>query len=225
MSLISLVSDLKTDWKNLLLEQNSELIRLSEIHDNQKKTYEPHLSILPPDNLIFNAFSFFNIKETKVLLLGQDPYIHKGEAQGLCFSVPVGIKVPPSLSNIFKELETNYGKRSNTDLSDWAEQGVLLLNAALTVLEGKSNINAKHWKNTTDCIIKDVSDRCQNVVFILWGNFAIAKKELIDEKKHLILTGVHPSPLSASRGFFGNNHFRIANEYLKENGKDEINWV
>jgi len=224
MSLISLVKDIKTDWKNLILIQ--DLDKISKNHDEQKKTYEPHLSILPPDNLIFNCFNFFNIADTKILILGQDPYIHIGEAQGLCFSVPDGVKMPPSLLNIFKELENIYGiRRTNTDITDWAQQGVLLLNSALTVLEGKSNINAKIWMKFTDNIINEISKRCDGVVFILWGNYAIGKEGLIDGEKHFILKSVHPSPLSASRGFFGNNHFKLANDYLKKKGKKEIKWI
>ena len=227
MSLLSLVNNIQTDWKELLLEQSEELERISEDHERQKSSYEPDVAILPPDEYIFHAFDFFNITETKVLVLGQDPYIHRGEAQGMCFSVPNGIKkIPPSLLNIFKELESIYGeKRGETDLSDWASQGVLLLNSALTVLEMKSNFNAKLWENFTDTIIHEVSNRCKNIVFILWGNYAISKEKFIDGKKHLILKSAHPSPLSANRGFFGNNHFKLANDYLKKNKKQEIKWV
>lgn len=224
MLLQTLISNLKTDWKSILLQK--ELEKISEIHQSQKETYNPHLEILPPDNLIFNAFNYFNIPETKIVILGQDPYIHRGEAQGLCFSVTEGIKMPPSLLNIFKELETIYGKRrSKTDLTDWAQQGVLLLNTALTTLEGKSNFNSKLWANYIDKIIEQISKVTNGVVFILWGNNAITKRKLIDEKKHLVLTSAHPSPLSATRGFFGNNHFALANEYLKNQGKKEIQFV
>jgi len=226
MSLIILLENLKTDWKELLLEQKETLDEISKIHDSQKSTYQPHLQILPSENLIFNCFNFFNVQQTRVIILGQDPYQNVGLPMGLCFSVPVGAKMPPSLLNIFKELQTIYGEtRINTDLTDWAQQGVLLLNTALTVLEGKSNFNAKIWKKFTDKVIKDISDNCFNLVFILWGNNAIEKKSLIDEKKHLILTSAHPSPLSASRGFFGNNHFGLANNYLKTHGKEKINWI
>ena len=223
MSLISFVNELSTDWKNVLIQ---DLEDISNFHDEQKKLYEPHVHILPPNELVFNCFKFFDISLTKVVILGQDPYIHPGEAQGLCFSVPNGVKCPPSLLNIFKELENIYGtRRTNTDLTDWAKQGVLLLNTALTVLEGKSNFYAKNWVKYTDNIIAEVSKKCEGIVFILWGNNAIGKESLIDGKKHLILKSVHPSPLSASRGFFGNNHFRKANEYLRENGKNEILWI
>ena len=226
MSLLLLVKKIPTDWKGLLLNQKEELEKISEFHDKQKETYEPHLQILPPDNLIFNCFNFFNISQTKIVILGQDPYQNIGLPMGLCFSVPNGTRTPPSLINIFKELESSYGKlRTQNDLSDLAKQGVLLLNTSLTVLEGKSNSFAKIWVKFTDKIIKDISDNTEKVVFILWGNNAIGKESLIDGKKHLILKSVHPSPLSASRGFFGNNHFRKANEYLRENGKNEILWI
>jgi uracil-DNA glycosylase len=224
MSLVRLIENLVTDWGEILIDE--ELERISKIHENQKDMYEPHLEIFPPDNLIFNCFNFFNIRDTKVVILGQDPYINRGEAQGLCFSVPNGVKTPPSLLNIFKELEAIYGnRRIKTDLRDWAEQGVLLLNTALTVLEGKSNINAKLWVKYTDKIISEISKRCEGVVFILWGNNAIGKSEFIDEKKHMILKSVHPSPLSASRGFFGNNHFGKTNDYLNGLGKKKIEWI
>jgi len=227
MSIIQLVENIQTNWKDILLEQRNELEKISGVHTQQKTMYEPDLQILPSDEKIFNAFNYFNIEETKVLLLGQDPYINIGEAQGLCFSVPNGIKkVPPSLVNIFKELETEYGKlRKETDLTDWSQQGILLLNSALTVLQGKSNFNAKIWVNFTDKIIQEVSNRCNGVVFVLWGNNAIMKEKLVDLSKHKILKSVHPSPLSASRGFFGNNHFKEINDYLKKNGKKEIKWL
>jgi len=226
MSLVGLVKNLVTDWGEILLLDVGELERISKIHDSQKATYEPHLQIFPADNLIFNCFNFFNIMDTKVVILGQDPYINKGEAQGLCFSVPEGVKTPPSLLNIFKELEAFYERRrTKTDLRDWAEQGVLLLNTALTVLEGKSNINAKLWVKFTDMIISEISRRCIGVVFILWGNNAIGKLQLIDGNRHLILRSVHPSPLSASRGFFGNNHFGGANDYLGKIGRGVIEWI
>ena len=225
MTLINQLQQLSTNWKTVL--GNSDLLsNISTQHSEQKKTYEPHLLIFPPDNLIFNAFKFFPIQSTKVVILGQDPYINPNEAMGLAFSVPEGTKMPPSLRNIFKELETEYGVlRTNTDLTDWAEQGVLLLNTALTVLQGKSNFNAKMWKGYTDYVIEKISEQTQNIVFILWGNNAIKKRELIDEGKHLVLTGVHPSPLSASRGFFGCNHFRKTNDWLEKKGKEPVNWI
>lgn len=226
MILIELIKNIQTDWKYFLLKQEDELIRISKIHEEQKQTYEPTLQILPSNDLIFNCFNFFTISQTKIVILGQDPYQNVGLPMGLCFSVPETAKIPPSLNNIFKELESIYGKRrTKCDLTDWAQQGVLLLNTALTVLEGKSNFNSKLWTNFTDKIVQDISEKNANIVFILWGNNAISKEKLIDGKKHLILKSAHPSPLSASRGFFGNNHFKIANDYLRKNGKGEIYWI
>lgn len=226
MILIELLENIQSDWKELLLLQEDELNRISKIHEEQKQMYEPTLQILPSNNLIFNCFNFFTISQTKIVILGQDPYQNIGLPMGLCFSVPETAKIPPSLLNIFKELESIYGKkRTKCDLTDWAQQGVLLLNTALTVLEGKSNFNSKLWTNFTDKIIQYISEKTTNIVFILWGNNAIAKEKLIDDKKHLILKSAHPSPLSASRGFFGNNHFKIANDYLRKNGKGEISWI
>ena len=224
MSLLTEVQKLPTDWQAIL--QTSELQKIDELHKTQKNTYEPHVFIFPPNNLVFNAFTFFPVAQTKVVILGQDPYINPNEAMGLAFSVPEGTKMPPSLRNIFQELQTEYGTlRTTTDLTDWAKQGVLLMNTALTVLQGKSNFNAKMWREYTDNVISTISEQTENVVFILWGNNAIKKKELIDEEKHMVLTGVHPSPLSASRGFFGCNHFRQANDYLEKKGKEKINWI
>lgn len=226
MSLIEEINKLSTDWKKILLKDEVELSKLELEHNRQKCKFTPYLEIFPPDNKIFAAFNFFNIDETKVVILGQDPYINPNEAMGLSFSVPKGTKMPPSLRNIFKELESEYGTlRTDTDLTDWAKQGVLLLNTALTVLQGKSNYNAKIWRDYTDDIIEQISKKTNNIIFILWGNNAIKKSNLIDESRHLILTGVHPSPLSASRGFFGCNHFRKTNDWLEEKGKEQIVWI
>lgn len=226
MSIIEQINRIPTNWKTILLKDEVELSKLELEHNKQKHQFKPHLEIFPSDEDIFAAFKYFNIEDTKVVILGQDPYINPGEAMGLSFSVPAGTKMPPSLKNIFKELEMEYGiLRTDTDLRDWAKQGVLLLNTALTVLQGKSNYNAKLWKKYTDTIIEQISKKTENVVFILWGNNAIKKRDLIDETKHCVLTGVHPSPLSASRGFFGCNHFRKANEYLVEKNKLKVIWV
>ena len=226
MSILEAISQIKTNWKQILLKDNVILSKIELEHQSQKNMFEPHLHIFPPNDKIFSAFNYFSITETKVVILGQDPYINPNEAQGLAFSVPYGTKMPPSLRNIFKELQIEYGQlRTNTDLSDWAQQGVLLMNTALTVLQGKSNSNSLMWREYTDGIIKEISRRTENVVFILWGNNAIKKRDLVDETKHLVLTGVHPSPLSASRGFFGCNHFRTANDYLVEKDKLKIIWI
>jgi uracil-DNA glycosylase len=226
--LFEIINLLKTDYKEILLSIIDE--EINDKYVQEVKTYEPHLQIFPPRELIFKCFDFFNVNETKVVILGQDPYINPGEAMGLCFSVPNNIKkVPPSLINIKKELKNEFGKEFiGNDLTKWAQEGVLLLNSALTVLQGKSNFYEDDWEEYTDKIIKQISLNTNNVVFILWVmklRNAISKKKLIDDKRHLILESAHPSPLSAFRGFFSNNHFKLANEYLENNSKKGINWI
>ena len=194
----------------------------------------------PPGHEIFNAFSLCPLDKVKVVLLGQDPYHEPGQAEGLCFSVKDGIPLPPSLINIFKEVKEDVGsvpelsevaaqkgqRMYNGSLRRWAEQGVLLLNATLTVREHMAGSHQKHgWETFTDAVIKAVSDTQEHVVFILWGGYARSKKVLIDKQKHLILESVHPSPLSANRGgWFGNHHFSQCNAYLEQHGKEKINW-
>ena len=176
--------------------------------------------VYPPSPLIFNAFNLTPFDDVKVVILGQDPYHNIGQAHGLAFSVPDGIQKPPSLQNIFKELNQDLGIQipATGNLEKWAKEGVLLLNASLTV---RANMAASHakigWQRFTDAAIKALSDKKQNLVFILWGNYAIAKENLINHEKHLILKTVHPSPLSASRGFFGCHHFSKTKEYLINN--------
>lgn len=183
--------------------------------------------VYPPSKLIFNAFNLTPFNNVKVVILGQDPYHNLGQAHGLAFSVPDGIQKPPSLQNIFKELNQDLGINipANGNLEKWAKEGVLLLNASLTVRAHNAASHAKiGWQRFTDAAIKTLSDKKQNLVFILWGNYAIAKENLIDHNKHLILKTVHPSPLSASRGFFGCRHFSKTNEYLIKNGITPIDW-
>jgi len=187
---------------------------------------DKNLVVFPPPKDLFRAFNETPFDAVKVVILGQDPYHGDEQAHGLCFSVPQGIEAPPSLQNIFKEITSDIGRaRSSTDLTDWARQGVFLLNAILTVLRKQP---ASHrdigWENFTDFVIKTLSDKREHIVFMLWGNFARSKKHLIDTKKHLVLEAPHPSPLSAHRGFFGCKHFSKANAYLKENGIREITW-
>lgn len=192
-----------------------------------KQEYQ-NTTCYPPGNLIFNAFDHCLFDDTKVVVLGQDPYHGKGQAQGLCFSVPNGIAQPPSLENIFKEIEQDIGKpRPNSgDLTRWADQGILLLNATLTVRAHQAGSHqGKGWEKFTNRIIELLSDRKENLVFLLWGGFANKKQSLIDKNKHLILTSGHPSPLSANKGYwFGNRHFSKTNEYLAANGLKGINW-
>ena len=183
--------------------------------------------IYPPKDYIFNALKLTSYANTKVVIVGQDPYHGKGEAHGLSFSVQKGVKIPPSLQNIYKELYNDLGirPRDNGDLTEWAKQGVLLLNAVLTVEKDKA---ASHrnigWEPMTDYIIKLLNLKEEPVVFILWGNFAKEKVKLITNPKHLIITSVHPSPLSASRGFFGSKPFSRTNNFLIKNNLKPINW-
>jgi uracil-DNA glycosylase len=182
--------------------------------------------IYPPDSLIFNAFEKTPFDNVKVVILGQDPYHNEGEAMGLSFSVPKGKRTPPSLVNIYKEISSDLGlpKPSHGDLTAWAEQGVFLLNAMLTVEASKAGSHQKiGWQSFTDAVIKKLSDEKTGLVFMLWGNFAKNKKVLIDTEKHLVLESAHPSPL-AGNAFAGNKHFSQANDYLVEKGGKAIDW-
>lgn len=212
-------------WKKLLKDEFEKPYFL-ELSEKVRNEYLSEMVFPNPKN-IFRAFEIINPEDVKVVILGQDPYHTPGVADGLAFSTLPNNKIPPSLLNIFKEIENEYGKPCdrNPDLTRWAEQGVLLLNASLSVRSGEANSHSGFgWHEFTDSVIKELSEKHQHIVFILWGAFAGKKEELIDSKKHLILKSPHPSPLSANRGFFGNNHFRLANEYLKEHGRDQIDW-
>jgi uracil-DNA glycosylase len=184
-------------------------------------------TVYPPGSLIFNAFNLCPFEKVKAVIIGQDPYHGPGQAHGLCFSVREGVDFPPSLVNIFKEIgaDTGIQRPSNGNLERWAAQGVLLLNATLTVRAHQAGSHQKKgWEEFTDNAINILNREKQNLVFFLWGAYAQKKGESIDRSKHLILESVHPSPLSASRGFFGNNHFSKCNAYLKEHGSEPINW-
>lgn len=185
-------------------------------------------TIFPPKDEIFRALEKLPYDKVKVVIIGQDPYHGENEAHGLAFSVKKGVKIPPSLRNIFKELKNEYEDfeiPNNGCLMPWVEEGVLLLNATLTVEKDKANSHKNiGWQNFTDKIIELINQKEEPVVFLLWGNFAISKRILITNPKHLILESVHPSPLSASRGFFGNGHFVKVNEFLEKNGIKPINW-
>jgi uracil-DNA glycosylase len=184
-------------------------------------------TIYPPGSLIFNAFQHTPFDKVKVVILGQDPYHGAGQAHGLCFSVPPGIKPPPSLVNIFKELQSdleipipNHGS-----LESWADQGVLLLNATLTVRAGEAGSHQNRgWETFTSAVIEKISREKSHVVFLLWGRFAQAKEALVDQDKHLVLKAAHPSPFSAYNGFFGCHHFSRANSYLEQKGIEPVNW-
>ncbi len=183
--------------------------------------------IYPPGPLIFNALNSTPLDQVRVVILGQDPYHGPGQAHGLCFSVPPGVPVPPSLQNIYKELhrDLNLPIPQQGCLKHWAEQGVLLLNTTLTVEQGKANSHARAgWQTFTDRIIETVSAHCPHVVFMLWGAHAQSKQGLIDSTRHLVLRSAHPSPLSAHRGFLGNGHFSRANRFLEMHGMAPIDW-
>lgn len=216
---------IEQSWKQQLQEEFNKAYFLS-LTDFVRREYAS-FRIYPPGPQIFNAFNLCPFDKVKVVLLGQDPYHEPGQAQGLCFSVADGVKFPPSLNNIFKEISSDLGKPipSSGDLSDWARQGVLLLNATLTVREHQAGSHQnKGWETFTDEVISILSQRCDSLVFILWGSYAQKKVALIDQKRHLVLSSPHPSPLSAHRGFFGNRHFSKTNEYLISKGKEPINW-
>lgn len=213
-------------WKNLLCSE-FEKPYFENLVSFVKEEYNQH-TCYPKGKEIFAAFDQCPIKNLKVVLLGQDPYHGEGQANGLSFSVKEGIPHPPSLVNIFKEIQEDlmlpYPESGN--LSRWATQGVLLLNATLTVRANKAGSHqGKGWETFTDAVIKTISDNCQHIVFLLWGSYAKKKINLIDTQKHYVLTSGHPSPLSANRGYwFGNKHFSKTNEYLSTVGKPTIDW-
>lgn len=214
-------------WKEVLKEEFQKPYFL-EIVNYLKLEKMAGKTIYPPGPLIFNAFNTTPFERVKVVLLGQDPYHGAGQAHGLCFSVQTGITPPPSLVNIFKELQADIGipvsKQGN--LTRWAEQGVLMLNASLTVRANEPMSHSRiGWAQFTDCVIRKVSSLKEHVVFLLWGKFAQEKQSLIDETKHLVLKAAHPSPYSASNGFMGCRHFSKTNDYLVRNGIDPVDWA
>ena len=216
---------IEESWKQELSDEWSKdyFVRLTNFVRNEYATKQ----IFPPGRQIFAAFNATPFNEVKVVILGQDPYHDVGQANGLCFSVNDGIQFPPSLRNIFQEIHNDVGSPipQSGDLTRWAKQGVLLLNATLTVEAHKAASHQRQgWEQFTDEVISHLSQHRRNVVFILWGSYASSKRTLINPDKHLILTSVHPSPLSAYRGFFGNKHFSKANNYLIEHGKIPITW-
>ncbi|MCX6335167.1 MAG: uracil-DNA glycosylase [Bacteroidia bacterium] len=212
-------------WKSKLKEEFDKeyFVRLSEFIKEEYQTK----TIYPPGGLIFNAFELCPFEKVKAVIIGQDPYHGPGQAHGLCFSVREDVEFPPSLKNIFKEIESDLGYRPalSGDLTRWAHQGVLLLNATLTV---RAHMAASHqrkgWEEFTDSAISSLNRDRNNLVFFLWGAYAQKKGETIDRTRHLVLESVHPSPLSASRGFFGNKHFSRCNDYLKAHGIEPVDW-
>lgn len=213
------------DWDEYLKDEFCKEYYL-KLREFLKSEYS-HYAVYPDMYDIFNALKYTSLKDTKVVILGQDPYHEPGQAHGLCFSVKRGVPKPPSLKNIYTELKTDVGvdEPNHGELISWAEQGVLLLNTVLTVRAHQANSHKnKGWEILTDKIIQTVNDYAQPTVFILWGSNARSKKSLITNPKHLILETVHPSPLSAYNGFFGCRHFSKANEFLEKNGRKKIEW-
>ena len=217
---------IEQSWKEVLEKEFSKEY-FTKLTQFVKEEYNGGIPIYPPAKLIFNAFDHCPFDKVKVVILGQDPYHGTGQANGLCFSVNKGIPFPPSLLNIFKEIQSDLGTPipQDGDLTRWSDQGVLLLNATLTVRAAQAGSHQKHgWEEFTDAAIRELASRRSGIVFILWGSYAQKKGAFIDRSKHLVLTSPHPSPLSAYQGFFGNHHFSTANRYLKEQGKSEIIW-
>lgn len=212
-------------WRDALADQ-WEMPYFATLTEFVRQRYRT-ATVYPPASKIFAAFDACPFDKVKVVILGQDPYHGPGQANGLCFSVSPGIAMPPSLINIFKEIESDLGKPMPPDgnLERWARQGVLLLNSTLTVDAHQANSHqGRGWELLTDAAIRALAERRDNIVFMLWGSFAIRKGSFIDRNRHLVLTSPHPSPLSAYRGFFGNHHFSLANDYLASHGKTPIEW-
>lgn len=217
---------IENSWKEVLAAE-FEKDYFKHLTAFVREEYSGTTPIYPPARLIFNAFDHCPFDKVKVVILGQDPYHGAGQANGLCFSVNKGIAFPPSLMNIFKEIENDLGTPipRDGDLTRWSDQGVLLLNATLTVRASQAGSHQRRgWEEFTDAAIRELATRRENIVFILWGSYAQKKGAFIDRNRHLVLASPHPSPLSAYQGFFGNKHFSRANEYLAEHGKEKIIW-
>lgn len=212
-------------WQAVLQEEFDKdyFVRLTDfVRQEYART-----TIYPPARQIFSAFDHCPFDKVRVVIIGQDPYHEPGQANGLCFSVAPGVQMPPSLVNIFKEIQNDLDKPfpANGDLTRWADQGVLLLNATLTVQEHYAGSHQRRgWEEFTDAVIRLLDSRREHLVFILWGAYAQKKGAFIDRTRHLVLQSPHPSPLSAHQGFFGNHHFSLANRYLTENGMEPIDW-
>jgi uracil-DNA glycosylase len=216
---------IESSWKSRLADE-FEKPYFQSLIDFVRNEYRT-ATVYPPGTEIFHAFDACPFDEVKVVIIGQDPYHGPGQANGLCFSVRDGVRPPPSLVNIFKEIQSDLGKPfpASGDLQRWAEQGVLLLNATLTVRGSTPGSHQKKgWESFTDAVIEKISKEKNNVVFLLWGAYAQKKGEIIDRSKHLVLMSAHPSPFSADRGFFGCRHFSKTNAYLKQHGVKEIDW-
>ena len=222
---------IEKSWRHVLSEE-LEKEYFKELWEKVGEAYRSNPDrVFPPQELIFNAFEHCHFDDVKVVILGQDPYHGAGQAHGLAFSVPEGVKKPPSLRNIFKEINNTINCAINCvipqsgNLERWADQSVLLLNSTLTVTEGKAGSHQNlGWEQFTDTVIQKISDKKEHVVFLLWGNYAQEKGKNIDTSKHLVLTAPHPSPLSAHRGFLGCDHFNKTNQYLRKHNQQEIIW-
>lgn len=218
---------IESSWKHVLKEE-FEKDYLKNLASYLLSEEKKGISIFPPKDLIFNAFNHTPFEKVKVVILGQDPYHGNNQANGLAFSVNKNVALPPSLKNIFKELKSeypNFKHPTHGDLSEWANQGVLLLNATLSVEDSKAGSHQNQgWEQFTDKVIQLLSEKRTGIIFLLWGNFAQAKSKLIDLQKHELLIAAHPSPLSAHRGFLGCNHFKQVNEILEKAGKAQIDW-
>ncbi len=217
---------IEASWKAALATEFTQAY-FQSLAQHLRQEKQAGKTIYPPGPKIFNAFDTTPFEQVKVVILGQDPYHNPGQAMGLSFSVPQGVTIPPSLRNIYKELATDIGIQipNHGDLTKWAEQGVFLLNAMLTVERKKPASHQKiGWQNFTDAAIQALSNQREGLVFLLWGAFAQRKSALIDASKHLVLKCPHPSPFSADRGFFGSRHFSQANDYLRRQGKEPIDW-
>jgi uracil-DNA glycosylase len=217
---------IEPSWKKVL-ESEFELPYFKTLSETVRTAYLGSAPVYPPPKSIFNAFELCPFDQVKVVILGQDPYHGAGQAHGLCFSVQDGVRVPPSLQNMYKEIKDDLGIEipQGGNLERWAKQGVLLLNATLTVIDGKPGSHQKiGWETFTDAVIKKISDEKEHVVFLLWGKYAQDKGAHIDTAKHLVLKAPHPSPLSAYTGFLGCKHFSKTNEYLKTNDLSPVEW-
>lgn len=229
-TVLQLVNELEIEWVNIIKRSmtSTDMIHIDSLYDNPSK------KVYPPKNKLFEAFKYFTVKDTKVVILGQDPYHKQGQAHGLAFSVNEGIKIPPSLRNIYAELKKEYpfGECDNStqlktgNLTNWAKQGVLLLNTALTVEEGMPDSHTKFWRSITDNIIKEINTHCNSVIFMLWGKKAQAKNKYINKDQHFIISRAHPSPFAANRGgWFNEQQFDICNKELVNKGYHPIAWV
>lgn len=224
------IEQIKTDWKDVLLkmyENDTEyFLKIESFLKDETDKFEDFLEIYPPNNLIFNCFNYFNVEDLKVIILGQDPYHGPNQAMGLSFSVSDNIKTPPSLKRIFKEIEDDLDltlDKNNGNLEKWANQGVLLLNTALTVRQSNPGSHSSIWIQFTNKIIEYINKNSNQVIYMLWGNHAKKYKKIINVEKHYCLEASHPSPLARS-GWFGCKHFSNSNKILKDNNKKEINW-